>query len=350
MSEPIATLEEAAPAGEYLDDYEVNTNRLASGTLEKPKPEFGIEDWDMVPDANWLLRLTGSLRTAELDDSEFQATPDAKSRFGALRLQARSGMASHASAVKIVPTKGARFTTGLRRGFLLALLGALGVGVLAGAGYLLAETAWLSNLLSPAPPTQAPPARPAGEAQPEVQQPSVPLHDLRDSRPPTSFAQPQAANPAIPADIEASALAGTDALVMRERGTQAYKSGNYTEAVTLLEQSVALNKDDPVAQYQLGMAYMSVTGREHALDDAELAFRTAASLQPGWAATHQMLAESFLRRGFFNEAIPAARQATSIDPTMVEAWLTLGRAYTGAGMEAEAAQAYAEAARYAPAP
>jgi predicted Zn-dependent protease len=95
---------------------------------------------------------------------------------------------------------------------------------------------------------------------------------------------------------------------------------------------------------------MSVTGRDHALDDAELAFRTAASLQSSWAAPHQMLAETFLRRGFYEEAIPAAQAATRLDPTMAEAWLTLGRAYAGAGMEEEAAQANAEAARYAPAP
>ncbi len=358
MSEPIATLEEAPSTGEYLDEYEMPTNRLGSGTLTKtrPKPAFGIEDWDMVPDADWLLRLTGSLRTAELDDDDPQTSLDHRSRFTSASPRARSGMFSHTSAVRIVPTRGARFTTGLRRTFLMVLLAVLGTGLLAGAGYLLAETSWLSNLFSPAPTVVTPPAQTPGDSQPqqEVVQPQAPLPEIRDSRPPITqpagSAQTQETGPAVPADIEESALAGTDALVLRERGMEAYKAGDYEGAVTLLEQSVVLNKDDPMAQYQLGMAYMSITGRDHAMDDAELAFRTATSLQPDWAAAYQMLAETFLRRGFYNEAISPAEQATNLDPTMAEAWLTLGRAYTGAGMESEATQAYAEAARYAPDP
>ena len=354
MSEPIATLEEAPASSDYLDDYEMTTSRLASGTLEKPKPAYSVEDWDMVPDGDWLLRLTGRLSTAELDDEASQVPANSKSRFAVPRAQARAGMAAHTSAVKIVPTRGARFTTGLKRGLLLALLFAVGISSLAGAGYLLAETAWLSNLFSPAAPAANPPAQTPGETQPQAEPPPGILPEIRDSRPPNpqpaQDTQPQGANPAIPADIEEAALAGTDAIVLRDQGIQAYRAGSYAEAVVLLEQSVALNRDDPTAQYQLGMSYMSIMGREHALDDAELAFRTAVSLQPGWAAAHQMLAETFLRRGFHQEAIPAAQEATRLDPTRAEAWLTLGRAYTGAGMEAEAAQAYAEAARYAPGP
>ncbi|MEO5953489.1 MAG: tetratricopeptide repeat protein, partial [Chloroflexia bacterium] len=266
-------------------------------------------------------------------------------------------MAAHASGVKIVPTKGARFTTGLRRGILLTLLSALGITLIAGAGYLLAETAWLSNLLAPAAPAVAPPVQEPASQQPssqtQVEQPAPVLPEINDSRPPAPGAnnsQSENNSPAIPADIEQSALAGTDALVLRDRGVEAYKGGNYEESVALLEQSVGLNKDDAVAQFQLGMAYMSITGRDHSLDDAELAFRTTVSLQPSWAAAHQMLAESFLRRNFFKEAIPFAQEATQLDPKMAEGWLTLGRAYTGAGMDSEAQQAYAEAAKYAPTP
>ena len=327
MSEPIATLEKSSPSSDYLDDYEVTTNRLASGTLEKPKPAYGVEDWDMVPDGEWLLRLTGGLSTAELDDEEPQAVAQTGSRFATPRAQARGGMSAHTSAVEIVPTRGARFTTGLKRGLLLVLLTALGVGMLAGGGYLLAETAWLSNLFSPVAPAPEPPAQPPEAAQPQPEPPPVAQQELRDSR----LANPQPAReaaPSIPADIEEAALAGSDAIILRDQGIKAYRAGSYVEAVALLEQSIALNSDDPSAQYHLGMAYMAVTGRQHALDDAELAFRTAVSLQPGWAAAHQMLAETFLRRGFHDEAIPAAREATRLDPTMVEAWLTLGRAYT----------------------
>lgn len=361
MTEPIATLEEVAEAGEYVDDYELSTNKLASGTLTKPKPEYSVKDWDMVPDSEWLLRLTGGLTTAQLDDDD-PYLPSGQSRFDKSGSQVRGGMAAHTSAVKIVPTKAAIFTTGLKRGVLLGLLSVVGISLLAGAGYVLAGTTWLSNLFSaPAPVANPPITQPNSEppqAQPEQQ--VVPLPESNDSRPPAvqpststqdaQNTQPESTNPAIPADIEEAALAGTDALVLRDRGIAAYKSADYAQAVALLEQSVALNKDDPIAQFQLGLAYLAITGREHSLDDAELAFRTATSLQPGWAAAHQMLAESFIRRGFFNEAIPAAQEATRIDHTVAEAWLTLGRAYDGAGMKDKAAEAYAEAARYAPAP
>jgi tetratricopeptide (TPR) repeat protein len=137
---------------------------------------------------------------------------------------------------------------------------------------------------------------------------------------------------------------------LRDRGTAQYRAGNYEQAIRLLEQSVNLDGSDVLAYYQLGLAYMAASGREHALEDAELAFRTATSLQPEWAAPYTGLAESFLRRGLYEDAIPPALKATRLEPGSAEAWLTLGRAYRGAGLESEATRAFAEAARLAPAP
>lgn len=350
MTEPTAAVEESATSSEYVDDYEMSTNRLGSDTLQKPTPisSNGISEWDMVPDSEWLLRMTSGLSTAELEDDPF--TPAPPSRFGGLKLQSRAGMAAHTSGVKIVPTKGAKFTTGLRRGVLLTLLSALGIALIAGAGYLLAETTWLSNLFAPTAPAVEQTAQQQSNDPAVKPQSAVPSAQNSGSTAPSNNTQEESSAPSVPADIQESALAGTDAIVLRDRGIEAYKAGDYAGAVALLEQSVGLNKDDAVAQYQLGMAYMSITGREHSLDDAELAFRTAVSLQPEWAAAHQMLAESFLRRDFFAEAIPFAEKATQIDPTSAEAWMTLGRAYTGAGMETQAQQAYAEAAKYSAKP
>jgi tetratricopeptide (TPR) repeat protein len=360
MTEPTATIEEVAESGEYVDEYEMSTNKLASGTLTRPKSEYSIKDWDMVPDSEWLLRLTGGLTTAQLDDDD-PYSPSGIARFDKGMPQGRGGMAAHTSAVKIVPTRGAVFTSGLKRGLLLGLLSVLGIALVASASFVLAETAWLSNLFAPPAPVVNPPATQPANEQPQTlpapEQQVVPLPETKDSRPPavapssgTQAESSDPSNPVIPSDIEEAALAGTDASVLRDRGIDAYKAGEYAQAAATLEQSVALNRDDPVAQFQLGLAYLAITGRDHSLDDAELAFRTTISLQPGWAAAHQMLAESFIRRGFFVEAIDPAKEATSIDPTVAEAWLTLGRAYTGAGMEADAEAAYAEAARYAPKP
>jgi Flp pilus assembly protein TadD len=133
-------------------------------------------------------------------------------------------------------------------------------------------------------------------------------------------------------------------------GIDQYKAGRFAEAIALLENAVAAGEGDAVAYYQLGLAYMASTGRPQALADAELAFRSAIALQPDWAAPHQLLAESLIRRDHFKEAISPAQEATRLDPLQADAWLTLGRAYQGNGQDAEATKAYAEAARLAPAP
>jgi Flp pilus assembly protein TadD len=131
-----------------------------------------------------------------------------------------------------------------------------------------------------------------------------------------------------------------------ESGIAQYKLGNYDKAIDQLQSAVDANGGDSVTYYQLGLAYMAANGREHALDDAEMAFRTAISMQPGWAAPQQLLAETLIRRGYFSGAIEPAKQAVQLDPNQVESWLTLARAYRGAGQEAEARKAEAEAARH----
>lgn len=338
MARSLATLESNSPDSDYLDDNDIATNRLASGVLEKRKPAIGMEDWDMIPNADWLLRITDQLRTDQLPDEEPAFTPTRERTPRRQKAQAvrSSGMEAHTSAVKIVPTRGARFTTGVRRVFLLSMLAVLAVGALVGGGYLLASTAWVSNLLGTNTPT-APVVAP--QTQPETQpQPQTPPQGV--------IPNPQSN---VPADMEQSAQAGVNARSLRDRGVLAYQAGNYNDAADLLEQSISLDPGDPVAQYQLGMADMSTTGRPYALDDAELAFRTATSLQPDWAAAYQMLSETFLRRNMYQEAIEPAQKATQLDPTMSQAWMTLGRAYEGAGNAQESQQAYAQAAKLAPA-
>lgn len=337
MARSLATLEPNSPDSDYLGDYDTATNRLASGVLEKRKPSMGMEDWDMIPNADWLLHITDQLRTDHLPDDDPDFTPARGRNLKRERTQAvrSSGMQAHTSAVKIVPTRGARFTTGARRVVLMSLLAVLAVGALAGGAYLLASTAWVSSLVgnnTPAAPVTAPQANP--QTQPQAQVP-----------PQAAAPNPQ---PNVPADMEQSAQAGVNARSLRDRGMAAYQAGNYNDAADLLEQSISLDPEDPTAQYQLGMADMATTGRPYALDDAELAFRTAASLQPDWAAAYQMLSETFLRRNMYQQAIEPAQKATQLDPNMGQAWMSLGRAYEGAGKAQDAQQAYAQAAKLAP--
>jgi Flp pilus assembly protein TadD len=190
------------------------------------------------------------------------------------------------------------------------------------------------------PPAQ-PPSAGTGGSQDSAREPAAPQVDPNQS----TTTNPNTSSPA-----DSSALSGLDSRDLRDKGITAYKAGSYADAVNDLEASVNMSSDDPVAQCQLGLAYMAVQSRDHSLDDAELAFRTAISLQPSWAAAYQMLAETLMRRGYYEQAVAPALQATQLDPTMGEAWMTLGRAYSGAGIEAEATKAFAQAAKYAPAP
>jgi len=333
MARSLATLEPNSPDSDYLHDYDIATNRLASGVLDKRKPAMGMDDWDMIPNADWLLRITDQLRTDHLPDDDPDFKPARGRNLKRERMQAvrASGMQAHTSAVKIVPTRGARFTTGARRVILMSLLAVLAVGALAGGAYLLSSTTWVSSLTGnrPVAPVTAPQSNPQTQLAPQAAAPN-----------------PQ---PNVPADMEQSAQAGVNARSLRDRGMQAYQAGNYNNAADLLEQSISLDPEDPTAQYQLGMADMATTGRPYALDDAELAFRTAASLQPDWAAAYQMLSETFLRRNMYQQAIEPAQKATQLDPNMGQAWMSLGRAYEGAGQVQEAQQAYAQAAKRAPA-
>jgi tetratricopeptide (TPR) repeat protein len=329
MSEPLGLIEEGEVllTADYPDDDELPTNRLKSGNLAQQQ--------SVVEEIDWLLKLrTRNLTTQQLNES-------------ALRSDMRpAGMAAHTAPVKIVPTLGARFSTGLRRGTLMIVLAVLAVGALAAGGYLLASTSWLSDYATPARSGAEPAAQPQTQA--------APLPDVgttRDSHDtPRGYDYPQAGSGEEAVPGESSALSGLDARNLRDKGIAAYKASDYASAVKFLEDSVNVTSDDPVAQYQLGLAYMAVQGRDHALDDAELAFRTAISLQPGWSAPYQMTAETLMRRGYYEQAVPPALQATQLEPTRGDAWMTLGRAYSGAGKEAEATRAFAEAAKYAPAP
>src|SRR3954447_2882486 len=97
-------------AADYPDEDEFPTNHLRSGKL-------GTEH-SVVEEIDWLLKLrTKNLATKKLADEP---------------LMRPSGMASHTAAVKIVPTRGAKLRTGMRRGTLLITLLVLAVGALAG--------------------------------------------------------------------------------------------------------------------------------------------------------------------------------------------------------------------------
>ncbi len=310
MLDQMERVEELLVSDPTLEE-ELPTNELHSGSLETISPSeqtIGVQtDLDNI---DWLATLTARHDTEPLHDDPPEPQP------------APSGMAHHSAPPRMAPTWGARLATWIKRSALLLVLSGLAISVVAAGGYALVSTSWPAAFFAP----QTPPAGPTqGQAQPA----------------PQSYQLEQPRREPLP---------GTSAIVLRDRGVEAYRAGNFSQAIALLEAAVAQNGDDAIAYYQLGLALLAVGDQEHSLDDAEMAFRTAASLQPEWAAPQQGLAESLLRRGFFNEAIPPAQQATKLDSTMSEAWVTLGRAYQGANRDADATRAFAEATRHSLAP
>ncbi|HYP40894.1 MAG TPA: tetratricopeptide repeat protein [Chloroflexia bacterium] len=296
---------------EYIPAEELPTNRLHSGALGAPE-RYGEQQ-----PIDWLERLaTRSISTQNLVDEPPKPQPEP------------SGMALHSAPTRMVPTAGARISTGLRRGVLMLILSVAAIGAIAGGVYVLASSTWLASLMTP---TTSPAS---GSNDPQVQPPLA----------------PQAQSPGQPAQDTQEAQSKGSAVELRDLGIEQYKAGKYAEAIISLESAVSLDGNDAVAYYRLGLAYMTVSEQEHSLADAELAFRTAVALQPEWASPHQGLAESLLRRQFYKEAITPALEATRLAPDLGEAWMTLGRAYQGAGQESEATQAFAQAARLAPPP
>lgn len=312
---------------------ELPTNRLYSGRLTiLPR----LRPSDLEQDESQQ-NTTDQLKTEMLPDDLPQAAPRGM------------GMGQYAAAPRIVPTRVSRLRTGLRRSTLMFLLaGAVGAS-LAGGGYLLATTPWLSTVTTP-PAAPASPQAPVSASMPQLPpqapvaaqpQPQVPIAGQNQPKDDQQQASSLPSGPAPAADAYKK---------QRDWGIEQYKQGNYSKAIDLLEGYVLVNGDDPAAYYQLGLAYMAVSGRDRSLDDAEMAFRTAASLQPTWAAPQQGLAESMIRRGFYAQAITPAEKATQLQPTMTEAWITLGRAYQGAGRDADATKAFAQATRLASTP
>jgi tetratricopeptide (TPR) repeat protein len=244
---------------------------------------------------------------------------------------------------------GARLATGSRRAAETASPSRLGWRVLTtvvlGAGFL-ALVALLIFGLQNAEIFQ--PVRPTATATP----PPTLAPPRTPQAPPTV-----AARTAVPAagtgtSIVLPTLTPSGAAAARQRAIEAVQAGRFAQAVPLLEQATARDPQDAEALYYLGLAYLNAGDAVNGPGDALRAFRSVTALRPEWAPGLQMLAETLMRQRppQYREAVPLARQAAQQDPARAEYWITLARAYEGAGDQASATTAYNEAARHSPAP
>jgi Flp pilus assembly protein TadD len=313
MTEALRSYDYDDYASEEAADDDLATSYLESNpaqatqTVEQVEVvEHSVEDSGPLIVTDWLTLLTPR-PTVDLPDEEPEPQPQPE------------GMSKHLAPPRMRPTFGVRLGSGLRRLVLSALLVALASAILAGGAYFLLGSTWLAPAV--------PGIGPATRTEPESPEGSAPR------------SAPPAAN-SLPSDYSQ----------MRDQGVRELRAGHYNNAIDLLEYAAAVNEGDAVTEYQLGLAYLGVPDREHSAQDAEMALRSAISLQPAWAAPYTLLAESLMRQGQSQDAVTPAKKATELDPSKPEAWMTLGRAYQGAGNQAEATRAFAQAARLAPAP
>jgi cytochrome c-type biogenesis protein CcmH/NrfG len=169
--------------------------------------------------------------------------------------------------------------------------------------------------------------------------PTLPPPQVR--LPPTTL--PRTAIPATPAGSATvlPSVTPSSATVARQTALKAVQEGRFAQAVPLLEQITARDPQDAEALYALGIAYLNASDHPNGAQEALLTFRSVTALQPDWPPGLQMLAEALMKQTppQYRDAVPAAHHAVEVDATRPEYWITLARAYEGAGDAASATAA-----------
>ena len=111
------------------------------------------------------------------------------------------------------------------------------------------------------------------------------------------------------------------------RGLIAYRNGRYEAALPDLQQSFALDEQDPDTSKALGMCLVRL-GRE---DLADTFFQIAVKLAPDDAMSHYYLGLNAYTTKRFEEAREAFREAVRLRPAAAENHSYLGRSYEALG-------------------
>ena len=120
--------------------------------------------------------------------------------------------------------------------------------------------------------------------------------------------------------------------------------GRPANAVDLISQAVAVNPNDPDAQFNLGAAYMAM-GRA---DRAVASLERAAALRPRWALALTKLGNAFLAQSQPANAIGSYRRALALEPQLLEALNNNGFAHLELGEAAAALDSFDRLLRLAP--
>src|SRR5438552_4695625 len=101
-----------------------------------------------------------------------------------------------------------------------------------------------------------------------------------------------------------------DAVAVFNQAQVAHEKGDLSAAIKLYEKALKIVPEFPEAEYQRGVALLSL-GK---MDDAEKAFRHAVQLRADWTLAATALASILVQKGQFAEAEPMLTRVIDADP------------------------------------
>lgn len=128
------------------------------------------------------------------------------------------------------------------------------------------------------------------------------------------------------------------------QGVEHFDAGRYEEALEAFLSAVALNPRDADALFDVGVTYERL-GRPL---EASAAFKGVVELRPGGAKARARLCASLVAAGEFWYGVDACNRAIRRDSSDPELFNQYGRAFAGAGLYDQAAEAFKLAIRLRP--
>lgn len=89
-----------------------------------------------------------------------------------------------------------------------------------------------------------------------------------------------------------------DAVAIFNQGQDAHEKGDFPEAIALYEKALKIIPEFPEAEYQRGIAFLSL----RKTDEAEKSFRRALEIRPEWTLAMASLGSILVQKGRFEEA------------------------------------------------
>lgn len=127
-------------------------------------------------------------------------------------------------------------------------------------------------------------------------------------------------------------LGADDPVRIFNRAQDAHAKGDIERALELYDAALKLKPDFAEAEYQKGVALISLKRTT----EAETALRHAAAIKSDWALPQVTLGLLFARTGRESDAEPFLRRAVELDPKNLQALVTLAQLRARAGANADA--------------